>query len=189
MFLLDIIRLEKAFQSCLFITSLSHAQCCQNGPKNRPLSKQFGPFVKIATLIPFHQNMTKILKPYQYQNLWKFQVFYVSYEKNTGTKHLKNSASFRLFWENAAKILPQIFTAAYIFYFYSAPFEIYGRRIGQLGTLGPSSSARRPPWRPIRKIWEPRAMEGGDGIGGKPRKVLYCRLRSYNPMIPWLETE
>jgi hypothetical protein len=30
----------------------------QNGPKLQPLSKKFSPFVKIASLILFHQNMT-----------------------------------------------------------------------------------------------------------------------------------
>jgi hypothetical protein len=67
MFLLNIIKHEKAFQSCLYITNLSLAQCCQlflkfsgqNGIKIRPLSTKFGTFVKIASLIPpFHQKMT-----------------------------------------------------------------------------------------------------------------------------------
>ncbi len=37
----------------------------QNDPKIRPLSKNFGSFVKIASLNPFNQNMTKFFKPYQ----------------------------------------------------------------------------------------------------------------------------
>ncbi len=50
---------------------ISCSQCCQLFPKNfrqngqiiRPLSKKFRSlFVKITSLIPFHQNMTKFLK-------------------------------------------------------------------------------------------------------------------------------
>ncbi len=70
--------------------------------KNSAMSKKFGPFVKIASFIPFNQNMTKFLK--QYQNLWKFHVFYVSYGKNTGDKTFKNIwPLFGHFWENSAK--------------------------------------------------------------------------------------
>ncbi len=48
--------------------------------------------------------------------MWKFHIFYVSYRKNTETKHFKNIRSlFGHFWEYLAKIMPQICTAAYNF--------------------------------------------------------------------------
>jgi hypothetical protein len=86
-------------------------------------------------------------------------MFYIG--KIQETKHFKNLASFRLFMgkcgrNSATELYGRL-------HFYSAPFELRGRRIGQLGTLRPSSPARRPPWRQIKKMGEPRAMEGRDG--------------------------
>ncbi len=109
----------------------------QNGPKIRPLSKKIRSLVKKQHLwfhfIKIRQNFWKT---YQYQNLWKFYIFYVSYGKNTQeTKCFKYLVPFRPFMGK------QICTAAYNYFFlyyyflqiYSALFELCGRRIGELG--------------------------------------------------------
>jgi hypothetical protein len=52
------------------------------------------------------------------------------------TKHFNIWSLFGHFWENSAKIVP-LCSAAYMgrLHFYSAPFELCGRRIGQLVPL------------------------------------------------------
>ncbi len=58
--------------------------------------------------------MTKVLKPYQYQNLWKFQIFMFHKGKILKTKHLKFSVI-------SGKILPKFATDLYgRLHFYSA---------------------------------------------------------------------
>jgi hypothetical protein len=41
----------------------------KTGGQGFKLKQNFGPFVKMASLIPFHKNLTKFMKPYHYQNL------------------------------------------------------------------------------------------------------------------------
>ncbi len=97
------------------------------------------------------------------------------------TKHLKFSGYL---WENAANILPQICTTAYIF---TRPLLSYSAEESASWEHCPRSPARRPPWRPIRKMGEPRAMEGRDGSvegTGYSWKVLYCILHSFKNMSP-----
>jgi hypothetical protein len=75
------------------------------------MAQKFDPFVKIPSLIQFHQNMTKFVKPYQYQNQ-KIPIFLmVHMGKIQDTKHSNIWLLFGHVWKNR----PQICTAANIF--------------------------------------------------------------------------
>ncbi len=128
------------------VTELLHLTYFQHSPER--MTKKIGRSVKIQPLVKnssydtIWSKLDKILKqwmkPYQYRNQWKFQVFNAFiWIKKTGNKHLKNISPFRPFlgisYQNSAAYLSGRLHCS------SVPFELCGRRIGQLGKFHKSS--------------------------------------------------
>jgi hypothetical protein len=121
---------------CAALPTLFSKLSSQNGPKIRPLSKKFGPFVKIASLIPLCQNKTKFLNHTSTKICENSRFFMFHMGKIRKQNILNIRPLFGHFWENSAKILPQICTAAPLT-FLLGPFRVMRPKNWPVGNTAP----------------------------------------------------